>query len=125
MVDAIASPNMMGNRPARNHGHADDHLDVLRLAGAAVAVLGKVVRAGAFEVGACDVVEHQLGLEAEEVSESMVERHLNLLLGGMELIEGAIPSIELARMDTDPSALVPMGDEASSLTVAYEVGLEP
>ena len=44
MVDAIALPDMMGDRPARDHHHADDHLHVLRLAIAAIAVLGEVVR---------------------------------------------------------------------------------
>ena len=43
----------------------------------------------------------------------------------MELVEGAVPGVELAGMDADPSALVPMGDEASALAVADEVGLEP
>ena len=45
MVDAVARPDVMGDRPARDHHHADDHLHVLRLAVAAVAVLGEVVRA--------------------------------------------------------------------------------
>jgi hypothetical protein len=71
---------MMGDRPARDHHHADDHLHVLRLAVAAVAVLGELVRARALEVGAGDVVEHQVGLEAEEVAETVVERHFDLSL---------------------------------------------
>ena len=116
---------MMGDRPARDHHHADDHLHVLRLAVAAVAVLGEVVRAGALEVGTGDVVEHQVGLEAEEVAEAVVERHFDLVLGRVELIEGAVPGVELAGMDADPAALVPVGDEASALAVADEVGLEP
>ena len=45
MVDAVARPDMMGDRPARDHHHADDHLHVLQLAVAAVAVLGEIVRA--------------------------------------------------------------------------------
>ena len=43
----------------------------------------------------------------------------------MELVEGAVPGVELAGMDADPAALVPMGDEASALAVADEVGFEP
>src|SRR4051794_5338290 len=74
MVDPIARPDMMGDRPARDHHHADDHLHVLRLAVAAVAVPGEVVRARALEVGAGDVVEDQLGLETEEVAEPAVQR---------------------------------------------------
>ena len=80
---------------------------------------------GALEVGTGDVVEHQVGLEAEEVAEAVVERHFDLVLGRVELIEGAVPGVELAGMDADPPALVPVGDEASALAVADEVGLEP
>ena len=81
MVDAVARPDMMGDRPARDHHHADDHLHVLRLAVAAVAVLGEIVWARALEVGTGDVVEHQVGLEAEEVAEAVVERHFDPVLG--------------------------------------------
>src|SRR4051794_9160135 len=125
MVDAVARPGMMGDRPARDHHHADDHLHVLRLAVAAVAVPGELVRAGALEVGTGDVVEDQLGLEAEEVAEAEVERHFDPVLGREELVEGAIPGVELAGMDADPAAAVPVGEEASPLAVADEVGLEP
>ena len=52
-------------------------------------------------------------------------RHFDLALGRVELIEGAVPGVELAGMDADPPALVPVGDEASALAVADEVGLEP
>ena len=55
----------------------------------------------------------------------MVEHHFDLVLGRVELIEGAVPGVELAGMDADPPALVPVGDEASALAVADEVGLEP
>src|SRR4051794_26858296 len=125
MVDAIARPDMMGDRPARDHHHADDHLHILRLAVAAVVVLGELVRARALEVGTGDVVEHQVGLEAEEVAEAVVERHFDRVLGRVELIEGAIPGVELAGMDADPAAPVPVGEEASARAVADEVGLEP
>ena len=38
----------------------------------------------------------------------MVERHFDLALGRVELIEGAVPGVELAGMDADPpAALVP------------------
>ena len=125
MVDAVAGPDMMGDRPAGDHHHADDHLDVLRLAVAAVAVLGEVARPGALEVGTGDVVEDQVGLEAEEVAEAVIQRHFDAVLGLEELVEGAIPGVELTGMDADPAALVPMGDEASALAVADEVGFEP
>jgi hypothetical protein len=55
----------------------------------------------------------------------VVERHLDLVLGVVELVEGAVPGVELARMDADPAAAVPVGDEAATLAIADEVGLEP
>ena len=42
VVDAVALPHVMGDRPAGDHHHAHDDLDVLRLAVAAVAVLGEI-----------------------------------------------------------------------------------
>src|SRR5271168_4853958 len=120
MIDTVALPDMVRDRPARDH-----HLDVLRLAVAAVAMLGEFRRAGALEVGAGDVVEHQVGLEAEEVAEAVIERHLDLVLGVVELVEGAVPGVELAGMDADPAAFVPVRDEASSFAIADEIGLEP
>ena len=125
MVDAVAGPDVMGDRPAGDHHHADDHLDVVRLAVAAVAVLGEVGRPGPLEVGAGDVVEDQVGLEAEEVAEAVIQRHLDSVLGPEELVEGAVPGVELAGMDADAAAAVPMGEEAAALAVADEVGLEP
>jgi len=52
MVDAVPRPDMMGDRPARDHHHAHDHLDVLGLAVATVAMLSEAVRAGPLKIGA-------------------------------------------------------------------------
>ncbi len=41
VVHLVAGPNVMRDRPAGDHHHGDDHLDVVRLAIAAVAVLGE------------------------------------------------------------------------------------
>jgi hypothetical protein len=116
---------MMGDRPAGDHDHTNDHLDVLRLAVATVAVLGEIRRSGPLEVGTGDVVEHEVGLETEEVAEAVIERHLDLVLGVVESVECAVPGVELTRMDADPAAFVPVRDDASSFTIADEVGLEP
>jgi hypothetical protein len=88
-------------------------------------VPGEFMRAGAFEVGTGDVIKDHVGLEAEEVAEPVVEGHLDLVLGGVELVEGAVPGVELSGMDADPFSLMPVGDEASALAIADEVGLEP
>ena len=125
VVHLVAGPNVMRDRPARDHHHGNDHLNVMRLAIAAVAVLGEADRPGTLEVGAGDVVEHQLGLEAEQVAEPMIEGHLDLVLGGYELIEGAVPGLELLEMDPDPLVLVPVGHESPAPAIADEVGLQP
>jgi hypothetical protein len=125
MIDAVARPDVMGDRPAGDHHHADDHLHVLRLAIAAVAVLGEVVRAGALEIRAGQIVEDQVGFETEEIAEAVVQGHFDAIFSRVELVEGAVPGVELARMDADPSALVPVGNEATAPAVADEVGLEP
>jgi hypothetical protein len=54
----------------------------------------------------------------------VIERHLDLVLGLVELVEGAIPGVELTRMDADPAAFVPVWDEATALAIADEVGFE-
>jgi hypothetical protein len=77
------------------------------------------------KVRAGDVVEHEVGLEAKEVAETVVQRHVDLVLGRVQLIESAIPGVELAGIDSDPPMLAPVRDEASSLAIADEVGLEP
>jgi hypothetical protein len=43
----------------------------------------------------------------------------------MELVEGAIPGVELAGMDADSLALMPVRDEASAFAVTDEVGFKP
>jgi hypothetical protein len=43
----------------------------------------------------------------------------------VELIEGAVPGVELAGMNADPATTVPVGEEASALAIADEIGLEP
>ena len=55
----------------------------------------------------------------------MIQRHLDSVLGPEELVEGAVPGVELAGMDADAAPAVPMGEEAAALPVADEVGLEP
>src|SRR4051812_28480159 len=125
MVDAIARPDVVGDGPARDHHHADDHLHILRLAVTAVAVLGEVVRAGTLEVGAGDVVQDHVRLEAEEVAGPVEQRDFDAFFGRVELVEGAVPSVELPGVDADSAALVPVGNEASALAIADEVGLEP
>jgi Carbon-nitrogen hydrolase len=108
MVELIAGPDVMGDRPASHHHHADDHLHVVRLTISAVAVVGQTGRSCALEVGARDVVKHQVWLEAEQVAEPVIESHLDLLLGSHELIQRSVPGFQLLKVDADPLVLVPM-----------------
>ena len=125
VVYFVAGPDVMRDRPAGHHHHGNDHLDVVRLAIAAVAVLGEIGRPGALEIGAGDVIEHQVRLEAEQVAEVMIEGHLDLFLGGHELIEGAVPGLELLEVDPDSLVLVPIGNEPAAPAIAEEVSLQP
>src|SRR5207248_10295329 len=50
---------------------------------------------------------------------------LDLVLGVVELIEGAIPGIQLPGMDADPPPLVPVREEASAPTITDEITFEP
>ena len=55
----------------------------------------------------------------------MIEGHLDLLLGGHELVEGAVPGLELLEVDPDSLVLVPVGHEPAAPAIAEEVGLQP
>ena len=124
-IDAVARPYVMRDRPARHHHHADHHLHVLRLAVATVAVFGEVLRSRSLEVGTCDVVQHQVRLQAEQVAQTMVERDLDLGLRLDEHVQRAIPRAELTMMHLHASLLLPVRHEASPLPIAHEVGLQP
>ena len=125
VVDAVSGPNVMGDRPACNHDHTDDDLNVVRLAIATVTVFGEALGAGALEVRAGDVVKDQVWLEAKEVAEAVVERLFDPLLGLLQLIERPVPSLELAGMHPHAIALVPVRYEAAPHAIADEVGLQP
>ncbi len=125
VVDVVARPDVMRDGPARDHHHRDDYLDIVRLAIAAMPMPGEAGRPGPLEVGAGDVVKHQIRLEAEQVAEVVIQGQLDLLLGGDELIQRAVSTLELLEMDLDPLVLVPARHEAPALSVADEDGLQP
>ena len=72
VVNAVPRPNVMGNWPTRDHHHAHYDLDIVRLAVSAVPVFGNLIGSSPLEVCTGDVVEDQIRLEAEEVTEPMV-----------------------------------------------------
>ena len=81
VVHFVAGPDVMRDRPAGHHHHGNDHLDVVRLAIAAVAVLGKIGRPGALEIGAGDVlarISHPLyGIGLTFYYKCIMYRHLH------------------------------------------------
>src|SRR5262249_30202911 len=125
VVHAVPRPNVMRNRPTRDHHHAHNDLDIVWLAVSAVTVFGNLLGSGTLEVSAGDVVEHQIGPEAEEITQAMVQRHLDSLFGPVELIERAIPGLQLGGMRTNASVLVPLRHESAAFAVTDKVGLQP
>ena len=115
----------MRDRPAADHHHPHDHLHVVRLAVAAVAVLGELRRTRPFEIRAGDVVEHQLRFQTEQVAQATIQRHLDLGLGLHQPVQGSIPGVELLMMDPHPAALLPVRHETPPLPIADEIGLQP
>ena len=55
----------------------------------------------------------------------MVQRHFDLVLGFVQLIERTIPSVELAGMHPHSITLVPVWYEAPPHAIAHEVRLQP
>src|SRR5262245_29556945 len=124
-IQAIAGPDVMGNRPARHQDQADDDRHVLRLAVTAVTMVREILRPLALEVAAGDVEQHQVRPQAEQVPQALVKPDLDGGLGRDQAIEGAIPGIQLLMMDLDAAARVPVGPEAPAAAIADEVGLQP
>src|SRR5271157_2115208 len=55
----------------------------------------------------------------------MIKGHLDLLLGGHELVQGMVPGFELLEVDPDSLVLVPIGNEPAAPGIAEEVSLQP
>ncbi len=125
---------MVRDRPAVDHHHADDHLALSRLVVTAVAVSRERLGAVALEVGGGHIVEGKIDLQGEQIAQSKVELLLDLLFVRVQLVQGAIPPLELSRFDSDPRRLTPptllvvapAGDPAAAFAVAQvsEVGTE-
>jgi hypothetical protein len=125
VINTVSGPHVMGDRPAANHHHANHDLNIVRLAIATVTVFGEVFGARTLEVRARNVVKDQVWLEAKEVAEAVVQRHFDLFLGLVQLIERAIPGVELAGVHPHPITLVPVRNESPPHAIAHVVGLQP
>ena len=64
---------MMGDRPPGNHHHTHHDLYVVGFAVPTVAVFGQSGRTMTGEIGTRQIVEDQVGLEVEQVAETLIE----------------------------------------------------
>src|ERR1700751_4723928 len=101
-IAPVAFKHVVSNRPAVDQDQPDQHLRVARLVVAAVAILAGAWRAGALEIGRGQIVEHHVDLEREQVAQGDKQRVFDLQLAFEQLIEGAIPALELPHLDPHP-----------------------
>ena len=132
-IAPIALEHVMRDRPAVDHDQTNQHLRVARLAIAAVAVGAELGRPLALEIGRGQIVEHHVDLQREQVAQPQKKRVLDLRLAREQLIERAIPLLELTRLDPHPrrpaglalQLVAPCGHPAPAVAIADEVGLQP
>ena len=87
----------------------------------------------AFEVGRGQIVERHVDLEGQQIAQAEVEFPFDLGLAGLELVEGAVPPLELAQrpphagQPTAATLLVrpPAGHPARPRPVTHNVRLQP
>ena len=123
-VARVARPHMMGNRPTGDHHHADHHLHIPRPSVATVTMFGDR-RAVPREVGAGQIVKHQLRLQVKQIAQSVIQRQLDATLVQIQVIERAIPGLQLPQVDLDSDVLFPARNVAPSLAVADIIGFQP
>lgn len=132
-VAPVAGEHMMGDRPAVDHDDADQHLAVARLAVAAVPMGTQRGRPLALEIGRGQVIEHEVDAQRKQVAQREKQGVFDLRLERQQLIERAVPVLELARLDPHPrrparlprGVIAPRRHEAAAVAVADEVGLQP
>src|SRR5215469_879953 len=101
-VAPIAGKHVMRNRPAVDQDQPDQHLRVARLAVAAVTIGADPGRSCALEIGRGQIVEHHIDLEREQIAQAEKQRVLDLRLALEQLIEGPVPTFELAHLHAYP-----------------------
>ena len=123
---------MVRDRPAVDHDETDQNLPVARLTVAAVA-MGSLGRSLALEIGRGQIVEHHVDAQRKQVAQGDKQRVLDLRLARQQLIERAVPVLELPRRDPHPwrparlalGVVAPRRQEAAATAIAHEVGLQP
>ena len=132
-IAPVTGKHVMRDRPAVDHDQADQNLPVARLAVAAVAVAAELGRSLALEIGRGQIVEHHVDPQREQIAQPHKQRLLDLRLARQQLVERAIPLLELAHLDAHPRrptglafrVLAPGGDEAPAAAVADKIALQP
>src|SRR5215468_933021 len=86
-----------------------------------------------FKICGGQVVKHQIDLQRKQIAQVHKQLELNLLLTCQQLINRAVPLLELTHLDTDPrhstglalSVFAPSRDESPAAAVTDKVALQP
>ena len=132
-VAPIALEYVMRNRPTVDHDQTDEYLRVARFAVAAVAVGAKLGRTGALEIGRGQIVEHHIDLQREQIPQPKKQRQFDLVFDFEQMVERAIPLLELLRLDAHARGaaglafhvISPGRDEAPAAAITDKITLQP
>jgi len=132
-IAPIALEHMMSDRPAVDQNQTNQHLRVSRLAIAAVAMGAHLGRSSALKIGRGQIVEHHVDLKRKQVAQPHKQRVLDLRLAREQLVERAIPLLQLSRRHAHarcPAGLAfrvvaPCRDEAPTATITDKIALQP
>ena len=132
-IAPVSGENMMRDRPSVDQNQPNKHLRIARLTVTAVAVSTQYHGALALEVGRGEIVKDGVDLERGQIAQGEIELMLDLCLALKQLIERAVPPLQLARLNAHPRCLAsfalrviaPCWDPASSLLVADKDGFQP
>ena len=123
-IARVAGPYVMRDRPAGDHHHAHNHLHIPWPAVAAVAVFGDR-RTVPREVRARQIVKHQVGLEVEQVAQLLIQRDFDAALVEVQVIERAIPTLQLLQIDAHAPLLFPARNVAAAVPVTSVIAFQP
>ena len=76
-IAPIAGKHMMGNRPTIDQHQADEHLWLTRLAIPTVAMRGQTRWPVAFKIGGCEIIEHDIHLQGEQIPQGEIQLSLD------------------------------------------------
>src|SRR5215471_10656518 len=132
-IALVALEDMVGNRPAIDHNQSDQHLRIARLLITTMAERADPLWSPAFKVCRCEVVKYHIDLQRKQIPQLKKQCPLDLCLALQQLIEGAIPLLELALFDLHPrrparfacGVVTPLRNPSAAVTVAHKIGLQP